>query len=64
MYDYKDWGDLYVKLLDKFIKKLKTDRNTFFAFILTLLTKIIVSNNFGNYSLGFLYGTKIKFHVY
>ena len=31
-----------MKLLDKFIKKLKTDRNTFFAYILTLITAYIV----------------------
>ena len=27
-----------LKLLDKFLKILKTDRNTFFTFLLTLLT--------------------------
>ena len=42
MYDYKDWGIFTVKLLDKFIKKLKTDRNTFFTYILTLITAYIV----------------------
>ncbi|MGN1301749.1 MAG: hypothetical protein ACI4U9_04440 [Clostridia bacterium] len=31
-----------MKLLDKFIKKLKTDRNTFFAYLLTLITAYIV----------------------
>ena len=42
MYDYKDWGIFTVKLLDKFIKKLKTDRNTFFTYILTLITAYII----------------------
>ena len=31
-----------MKLIDKLIKKLKTDRNTFFAYILTLITAYIV----------------------
>lgn len=31
-----------MKFLDKLIKKLKTDRNTFFAYILTLITAYIV----------------------
>lgn len=31
-----------MKILDKFIKKLKTDRNTFFAYLLTLITAYIV----------------------
>ena len=31
-----------MKILDKFIKKLKTDRNTFFTYILTLITAYIV----------------------
>lgn len=31
-----------MKILDKFLKKLKTDRNTFFAYILTLITTYIV----------------------
>ena len=35
-------GGSFVKLLDKFIKKLKTDRNTFFAYLLTLITAYIV----------------------
>lgn len=35
-------GGSFVKLLDKFLKKLKTDRNTFFAYILTLVTAYIV----------------------
>lgn len=42
MYDYKDWGIFTVKLLDKFIKKLKTDRNTFFTYLLTLITAYII----------------------
>lgn len=36
-------GGLFpVKILDKFLKKLKTDRNTFFAYLLTLITAYIV----------------------
>ena len=31
-----------MKLLDKFLKKLNTDRNTFFTYILTLLTIYIL----------------------
>ena len=31
-----------MKLIDKFLKKLKTDRNTFFTYILTLLTAYII----------------------
>lgn len=31
-----------MKILDKFLKKLKTDRNTFFAYLLTLITAYIV----------------------
>lgn len=30
-----------MKIIDKFLKKLKTDRNTFFAYILTLITAYI-----------------------
>ena len=32
----------YVKVIDKFLKYLKTDRNTFLTYILTLLTAYIV----------------------
>jgi len=35
-------GDFIVKLIDKFLKILKTDRNTFFTFIFTLLTAYII----------------------
>ena len=35
-------GGSFVKILDKFIKILKTDRNTFFAYVLTLITAYIV----------------------
>ena len=42
MYEYKDWGIILVNFFDKFLKKLKTDRNTFFTYILTLLTAYIV----------------------
>lgn len=35
-------GGCFVKILDKLIKKLKTDRNTFFAYIFTLITAYIV----------------------
>lgn len=31
-----------MKILDKFLKKFKTDRNTFFAYLLTLITAYIV----------------------
>jgi len=42
MYEYNDWGTILVKFFDKFLKKLKTDRNTFFTYILTLLTAYIM----------------------
>lgn len=42
MYELKIGGFFPVKILDKFIKKLKTDRNTFFAYLLTLITAYIV----------------------
>ena len=42
MYEYNDWGIFVVKFFDKFLKKLKTDRNTFFTYILTLITAYIV----------------------
>ena len=35
-----------LKLLDKLLKKLKTDRNTFFTFILTLITIYLVVDRF------------------
>lgn len=35
-----------MKFLDKFLKKLKTDRNTFFTFILTLVTLYICVDRF------------------
>ena len=35
-------GGSFVKILDNIIKKLKTDRNTFFTFILTLITAYII----------------------
>jgi len=35
-------GGSFVRILDNIIKKLKTDRNTFFAFILTLITAYII----------------------
>lgn len=38
----RNGGFFPVKILDKFIKKLKTDRNTFFAYLLTLITAYIV----------------------
>lgn len=35
-----------LKLFDKFLKKLKTDRNTFFTYILTLITIYLVVDRF------------------
>ena len=35
-----------LKLLDKLLKKLKTDRNTFFTYILTLITIYLVVDRF------------------
>ena len=35
-----------LKYLDKFLKKLKTDRNTFFTYILTLITIYLVIDRF------------------
>ena len=35
-----------LKLIDKFLKKLKTDRNTFFTYILTLITIYLVIDRF------------------
>lgn len=35
-------GDLKLKYVDKFLKALKTDRNTFFTYILTLITGYII----------------------
>ena len=37
-----------LKLLDKLLKKLKTDRNTFFTYILTLITIYLVVDRFVN----------------
>ena len=37
-----------LKLLDKLLKKLKTDRNTFFTYILTLITIYLVIDRFVN----------------
>lgn len=37
-----------MKLLDKLLKKLKTDRNTFFTYILTLITIYLVVDRFVN----------------
>ena len=37
-----------LKLLDKLLKKLKTDRNTFFTYILTLVTIYLVVDRFVN----------------
>ena len=31
-----------MKLFDKFLKKLKTDRNTFFTYVLTLISVFII----------------------
>jgi len=36
----------FLKYLDKFLKKLKTDRNTFFTYILTLITIYLVVDRF------------------
>ena len=36
----------YLKIFDKFLKKLKTDRNTFFTYILTLITIYLVVDRF------------------
>ena len=36
----------FLKLIDKLLKKLKTDRNTFFAYILTLITIYLVVDRF------------------
>ena len=41
MYNFfwnKESGDILVKYIDKFLKFLRTDRNTFFTYILTLFT--------------------------
>ena len=35
-------GDLKLKYVDKFLKFLKTDRNTFFTYLFTLLTAYIM----------------------
>ncbi len=42
MYKYVLIGGLKVKYIDKFLKLLKTDRNTFFTFVLTLITTYII----------------------
>lgn len=36
----------FLKYIDKFLKKLKTDRNTFFTYILTLITIYLVVDRF------------------
>ena len=42
MYENMFLGDVKLKYVDKFLKWLKTDRNTFFTYILTLLTAYIM----------------------
>lgn len=42
MYIYDDWGINSMKFLDKCLKPLKTDRNTFVAFVLALITAYLV----------------------
>ncbi len=42
MYEYVLIGGLNVKYIDKFLKLLKTDRNTFFTYVLTLFTAYII----------------------
>lgn len=39
-------GELFVKIIDKFLKFLGTDRNTFFTYILTLISIYLVVDRF------------------
>ena len=42
MYNYIKLGGFKLKYIDKFLRVLKTDRNTFFTYVLTLLTAYII----------------------
>ena len=42
MYKNMISGDLKLKYVDKFLKLIKTDRNTFFTYVFTLLTAYII----------------------
>ena len=61
MYKYKLIGGLKVKYIDKFLKILKTDRNTFFTYLLTLLTAYIVIDRVAELLIMFFTGMSVSY---
>lgn len=61
MYEYVLIGGLNVKFIDKFLKLLKTDRNTFFTFILTLITAYIIVDRVSELLIMFFTGMSVSY---